>query len=81
MPVLEQFLTQTQKDISPILQGKVTNSNLSKEEYLTMHSLQSDRSVVIKPAEKGSTVVAWDRNDYLKETERLLIDEKSSGRN
>ena len=30
-PVLEQFLTQTQKDISPILQGKVTNSNLSKE--------------------------------------------------
>ena len=46
-----------------------------------MHSLQSDRSVVIKPAEKGSTVVAWDRNDYLKETERLLIDEKNSGRN
>ena len=49
--------------------------------YLTMRSLQSDRSVVIKPAEKGSAVVAWDRNDYLKQTERQLIDEKNSGRN
>ena len=46
-----------------------------------MRSLQSDRSVVIKLAEKGSAVVAWDRNDYLKEKERQLIDEKNSGRN
>ena len=46
-----------------------------------MRSLQSDRSVAIKPAEKGSAVVAWDRNDYLKEKERQLIDEKNSGRN
>ena len=34
-------------------------------------------SVVIKPADKGSAVVVWDRNDYLKEAERQLSDEKT----
>ena len=42
-----------------------------------MHSLQNDRSVVIKPADKGSAVVVWDRNDYLNEAERQLSDEKT----
>ena len=42
-----------------------------------MRSLQNDRSVVIKPADKGSAVVVWDRNDYLKEAERQLSDEKT----
>ena len=37
---------------------------------VTMRSLQNDRSVVIKPTEKGSAVVVWDRNDYLKEAQR-----------
>ena len=37
-----------------------------------MRSLQNDRSVVIKPADKRSVVVVWDRNDYLKEVERQL---------
>ena len=42
-----------------------------------MRRLQNDRSVVIKPADKGSAVVVWDRNDYLKEAERQLSDEKT----
>ena len=39
-----------------------------------MRSLQNDRSVIIKPADKGSIVVIWDRQDYLKEAERQLSD-------
>ena len=39
-----------------------------------MRSLQNDRSVIIKPADKGSAVVVWDRQDYLKEAERQLSD-------
>ena len=35
-----------------------------------MRSLKNDRSVVIKPADKGSTVIVWDRTDYLKEAEK-----------
>ena len=42
-----------------------------------MCSLQNDRSVVIKPADKRSAVVVWDRTDYLKEAERQLSDEKT----
>ena len=39
-----------------------------------MCSLQNDRSAIIKPANKGSPVVVWDRQDYLKEAERQLSD-------
>ena len=39
-----------------------------------MRSLQNDRSVIIKPADKRLAVVVWERQDYLKETERQLSD-------
>ena len=39
-----------------------------------MRNLQSDRNVIIKPADKGSAVVIWDRSDYLKEAEKQLSD-------
>ena len=39
-----------------------------------MRSLKNDRSVTIKPADKGSAVVVWDRQDYLKEAEWQLSD-------
>ena len=42
-----------------------------------MPSLQNDRRVVIKPADKGSAVVVSEITDYLKEVERKLSDEKS----
>ena len=44
------------------------NFNLKKEEYLTIRSLQIDRSVIIKG--NGSEVIFWDRQDYLEEAER-----------
>ena len=39
-----------------------------------MRNLQSDRDVIIKPADKGSAVVIRDRNVYLKEAEKQLSD-------
>ena len=33
-----------------------------------------DRSIVIKPADKGSCVVVWDKLDYLAEAENHLND-------
>ena len=42
-----------------------------------MRRLQNDRSAVIKPADKGSAVVVWDRTDYLKEVEEQMSNEKS----
>ena len=52
--------------------GKTEQFNLSREEYLTMRNLEDDRNVTIKPVDKGSAVVIWDQNDYLKEAENQL---------
>ena len=54
--------------------AKAEQFNLTREEYLTMRNLQRDRNVIIRPADKGSSVVIWDRNDYLKEDEKQLSD-------
>ena len=35
-----------------------------------MRSLGSDRNVTFKPADKGSSIVVWDRLDYLEEAEK-----------
>ena len=42
-----------------------------------MRSLQNDRSIVIKQADKGPAVAVWDRLDYLREAERQLSDGKT----
>ena len=39
-----------------------------------MQALAEDRNIVIKKAEKGSTVVVWDRKDYILEAEKQLSD-------
>ena len=39
-----------------------------------MRGFVEDRSIVIKPADKGSCVVVWDRTDDLLEAEKHLSD-------
>ena len=39
-----------------------------------MRTLADDRTIVIKKADKGSCVVAWNRKDYIKEAEKQLND-------
>ena len=39
-----------------------------------MHSLENDRNVIIKAANKGSSIVVWDRLDYLAEAQKQLSD-------
>ena len=71
---MELFLSKVNEDIFSVLPGLPKKFNLNREEYLTMHSLQNDRSIIIKPAHKGSAVVVLGRHDYLKEPERQLSD-------
>ena len=42
-------------------------SNMSKEELEALRGLADDRSIVIKQGDKGSSVVVWCRDDYIKE--------------
>ena len=41
-----------------------------------MRGLAEDRNIIIKPADKGSCVVLWDREDYLAEAGKQLQDVK-----
>ena len=66
-PALELFLNKTEQNFFSVSTGKAEQLNLTREEYLTMRNIQEDRNVIIKPADKGSAVVIWDRNGYLKE--------------
>ena len=56
LSALELFLSKVEEDIFSVSLGH-PKFNLNRKEYLTMSSLQIDRSVIIKPADKGSVVV------------------------
>ena len=51
-----------------------TQSNLSDEECKALRNLADDKSIVIKGADKGSSVIVWHRDDYLQEASRQLRD-------
>ena len=61
-PNLEVLLSQLEKETFQIVDSKLGYSNFSKEEWQAMRALVDDRSIVIKKADKGSTVLVWDRN-------------------
>ena len=42
-----------------------------------MRSLENDRNIIIKPENKGSSIVVWNRLDYLAEAEKQLNDSKT----
>ncbi|XP_061171899.1 uncharacterized protein LOC133181402 [Saccostrea echinata] len=50
--------------------------NLSKEERSALQSLKNRDDIVIKKADKGSTVVVLDKEAYMAEAQRQLSDER-----
>ena len=65
-PPLELFLNKTEQNHISVLPGKTKQFNLTRKEYLSMRNLQGDITFVIKSTDKGSAVVTWDPNHYLK---------------
>ena len=61
------FLSQVEKELFKYVPQRVQKYNLSKNEWRTLKMLIEDNSIIIKPADKGSCVVVWDRDDYLAE--------------
>ena len=47
-------------------------SGLTKEEWQAVRSLADGRTIVIKKADKSSSIVIWDRLVYLKEANKQL---------
>ena len=50
-------------------------NNLTREERNALYNLRDDPTIIIKGADKGSEVVVWDREDYMKEVHKQLEDE------
>ena len=67
---MEVYLIQVENELFSIAYEPIRYSNLSKEAWIAMRSLADDRSIVIKKADKGSRIVVWDRNDYLREEKK-----------
>ena len=56
-PALEIFLSQMKADVFLLLSSNTTKYKLAKEEWLAIRGFAEDRSVMIKPVNKGSCVV------------------------
>ena len=70
---VELFLSRLEKELLSLLPGK-PRSYIAKEEWKAMRNLLENRSIIIKPADKGSSVVIWYQEDYLSQGERQLSD-------
>ena len=62
-PAIEIFLSKLENEVFSVLPVTPRDYNLSKEEWLAMRALTEDCNIIIKPADKGSRVVLWDRED------------------
>ena len=72
---LEAFIASNERDYNhranyrpPLI------NNVTTKERLALRTLMRDRSIVIKPADKGSSIVIMDRKDYLLEGYKQLSD-------
>ena len=74
--IIETYLSSLEEKLLDIDIPKDKFNNLSKEERDALYSLKNDKTIIIKGADKGSAVVVWDREDYLKEAHKQLSDEE-----
>ena len=73
---IEIYLSHLEEKIMSIQSQGSNYSNLPVSEQEALRNLSSDRSIVIKPADKGSGVVVWDREDYLREAGSQLSNQE-----
>ena len=71
---IEIFCSTIEQQIMDIREEGDNYRNLTKEEQEALKSLQNDTEIIIKSADKGSAVVVWGREDYLKEADSQLSD-------
>ena len=63
---LEVFLSSVEQELFKDIKIPLRYSNLNSEEWGAIKSLADDGRIVIKKADKGSAVVVWDRDYYVK---------------
>ena len=71
---LELHLSKIEGILLNIHESSKSYPNLMKDEHEALHSFMYDDQIIIKPADKGSVVVEWSKDDYLLEASNQLID-------
>ena len=74
--VIGLYLSSLEEKLIKVEVRKDKLNSLTKSEQKALYDLKNDKSIVIKSADKGSVVVVWDREDYIKEAEKELGDEQ-----
>lgn len=73
-PTLESFILVNHSQVNKLPHLETHFQNLSKSERLSIRELASNKSIIIKPADKGSGVVIMNTSDYIYEAYRQLSD-------
>ena len=73
---IELYFSSLEEKLMKVEVPKDKFNNLTNSERKALYDLKNDKSIVIKSADKGSAVVVWDREDYIKEAEKQLGDEE-----
>ena len=71
---IELYLSSLEEKLMKLEVPKDKFNNLTYSGRKAVYDLKNDKSIVIKSADKGSAVVVWDREDYVKEAEKQLGD-------
>ena len=69
---IEIYLSSLEEKLLKTEVPKDKFNNLTRGEWDALYNLKNDKTIVIKGADKGSAVVVWDREDYIKEAENPL---------
>ena len=68
--VIETYLAGLEKRLLDIDISSQRFNNLIKEERNALYNLRDGQNIIIKGTDKGSAVVVWDRENYLKEVSK-----------
>ena len=73
---IELHLSSLEEKLMTVEVPKDRFKILTESERKALYDIENDKIIVIKSTDKGSAVVVWDREDYIKELEKQLGDEK-----
>ncbi|CAJ0929306.1 unnamed protein product [Ranitomeya imitator] len=76
---VETYVDFVKQDVKSVLesieQGQIhVKQNLTRDEHLALVSLKNNRQLIIKPADKGGSIVVLDRDYYMQEIRTQLSD-------